>query len=89
MADEALWTVQDLQQYLRVGRTLTWTLIARGEIPVVRVGRAIRLRPADVRAWTARQAGVAESELPPPSRTGDGRRSSCSRALAPRRNPPD
>jgi excisionase family DNA binding protein len=59
-ADEALWTVQDLQEYLRVGRTLAWTLIARGEIPVVRVGRAVRLRPADVRAWTARQAGAPE-----------------------------
>ena len=59
-AEEALWTVQDLQQYLRVGRTLTWTLIARGEIPVVRVGRAVRLRPADVRAWAARQAGAPE-----------------------------
>jgi excisionase family DNA binding protein len=58
--DEALWTVHDLQQYLRVGRTLAWTLIARGEIPVVRVGRAVRLRPADVRAWTARQAGLPE-----------------------------
>ena len=60
VADEALWTVQDLQQYLRVGRTLAWTLIARGEIPVVRVGRAVRLRPGDVRAWTARQAGLPE-----------------------------
>ena len=59
-ADEALWTVQDLQEYLRVGRTLAWSLIARGEIPVVRVGRAVRLRPADVRAWTARQAGLPE-----------------------------
>ena len=59
-SDEALWTVQDLQHYLRVGRTLTWTLIARGEIPVVRVGRTVRLRPGDVRAWAARQAGVRE-----------------------------
>ena len=60
VADEALWTVQDLQEYLRVGRTLAWSLIARGEIPVVRVGRAVRLRPVDVRAWTARQAGLPE-----------------------------
>ena len=59
-ADETLWTVQDLQRYLGVGRTLTWTLISRGEIPVVRVGRAVRLRPADVRAWTARQVGAQE-----------------------------
>ena len=36
---------------LGLGRTKVYELIDRGELPVVRIGRAIRLRPESLRVW--------------------------------------
>jgi excisionase family DNA binding protein len=35
-----------------------WSLTARGEIPVVQVGRAVRYSPDDLRAWIATKRGA-------------------------------
>jgi excisionase family DNA binding protein len=44
-------TVADLCQLLGIGRTLAYQLIAERTIPAVRIGRAIRVRKADVEKW--------------------------------------
>jgi len=40
------------------------TLMQRGEIPVVRVGRLLRFRPEDLAAWAARQAATPYQKRP-------------------------
>jgi excisionase family DNA binding protein len=44
-------SVADLCELLGIGRTLAYQLIAERTIPAVRVGRAIRVRKADVEEW--------------------------------------
>jgi excisionase family DNA binding protein len=44
-------TVADLCEVLGIGRTLAYQLIAERTIPAVRIGRAIRVRKADVEKW--------------------------------------
>ena len=44
-------SVADLCQLLGIGRTLAYQLVAEHTIPAVRVGRAIRVRKADVEQW--------------------------------------
>jgi len=44
---------------LSVGRTTLYELIAAGEIPVVRIGRAVRVPTAALRAWVDQRAGPA------------------------------
>jgi len=44
-------TVADLCQLLGIGRTLAYQLIAEHTIPAVRIGRAVRVRKADIEEW--------------------------------------
>ncbi len=46
-----LLTVEDVRAELNIGRTLVYRLVERGALPVVRVGRALRVRPADFEAY--------------------------------------
>jgi excisionase family DNA binding protein len=46
-------TLADLCELLGIGRTLAYQLIAERTIPAVRIGRAIRVRKADVEKWLA------------------------------------
>jgi excisionase family DNA binding protein len=44
-------TLADLCELLGIGRTLAYQLVAERTIPAVRIGRAIRVRKADVEEW--------------------------------------
>ena len=46
-----LLTVEDVRAELNIGRTLVYRLVETGALPVVRVGRAVRVRPADFDAY--------------------------------------
>lgn len=47
-----LLTVDETARYLRLSRTRTYTLISRGEIPAVKVGkRAIRVPRGALERW--------------------------------------
>ena len=45
---EYLMTVEELRQFLRVGRTYAYGMLADGAMPSVRLGRALRVRRSDV-----------------------------------------
>ena len=40
---------------LAIGRAKTYLMAARGELPVVRIGKAVRIPLAGLRAWVSRQ----------------------------------
>jgi len=46
-----LLTVRDVAVALRLGRTRTYALLRSGEIPVIRVGRAVRVPRDDLHRW--------------------------------------
>lgn len=60
-APRPLLTVADVMELLSISRTTAYGLIARGELPVIRVGRAVRVHPQDLdRFLTARCSGTLD-----------------------------
>lgn len=51
-----LLTVKDLESELQLGRTRTYELVRSGVIPVIRIGRAVRIPREALRRWVERQA---------------------------------
>lgn len=56
-----LLTVPEAAKFLRISRNLAYELVARRELPCVRLGRVIRVPRTSLDAWIASQAasGVA------------------------------
>lgn len=48
-----LLRVEDVADQLTVSRSMAWKLVAAGELRSVRIGRAVRVRPADLEAYLA------------------------------------
>jgi len=50
--DKQLLTLQEAAQELRIGRTLVWQLVSKGELPAYRLGtRALRIHRRDLEAY--------------------------------------
>ncbi len=43
MNDDELLRLAEVQKVLRIGRSKLYEMIARGDLPVVRIGRAVRI----------------------------------------------
>lgn len=54
--ERLLLRIPEAAQSIGVGRSTLYLLIAEGAIPVVRIGRAVRVPAAALRDWVARQA---------------------------------
>ena len=60
--DQLLLRAEEVQKALGLGRSKIYEMMANGELPVVRIGRSVRV-PADaLREWVERQAACT-SEL--------------------------
>jgi excisionase family DNA binding protein len=46
-----LLRLEDIAERLAISRSMAWKLIATGELRAVRIGRALRVRPADLEAY--------------------------------------
>ncbi len=57
---EPLVTTKKAAQILGVSERTLWALTARGEIPRVLIGRAVRYDPADLRAFVASKKRVGK-----------------------------
>ncbi|MDP2674253.1 MAG: helix-turn-helix domain-containing protein [Dehalococcoidia bacterium] len=55
-----LLTVSEAARLLRISRNLAYELVARGELPAVRLGRVIRVPRHGLEQWIARQSGLSE-----------------------------
>jgi excisionase family DNA binding protein len=49
--EAVLLRADEVSTLLRIGRTMTFQLIASGELPVVRIGRAVRVPRKQLEAW--------------------------------------
>jgi len=47
-ASARLLRIEDVADRLAVSRSMAWKLIAYGQLRSVRIGRAVRVRPADL-----------------------------------------
>lgn len=59
--DELLLRPNEAARLLSLGRSKLYELVATGELPSVKIGRATRIPVADLQAWVARRStsGVA------------------------------
>jgi excisionase family DNA binding protein len=56
-----LLTQREAAQALAVSERTLWQLTHDGAIPAVRIGRAVRYRLEDLRAWVAQQVEAKQS----------------------------
>ena len=58
-ADYELLTVPEVAECLRIGEDLAYELVARGDLPSVRLGRKIRLPAFGLKQWIIRASGAS------------------------------
>ncbi len=49
-----LLRLEDVADRLAISKSMAWKLIALGQLQSVRIGRAVRVRPADLEAYLER-----------------------------------
>lgn len=64
-----LWTCREAAAALSISERTLWKLTNEGDIPCVRIGRAVRYDPADISTWIEAQKSIAQrpestAELP-------------------------
>lgn len=52
-----LLRIEEIAERLSISRSMAWKLIAFGQIRSLRIGRSVRVRPADLEAYIATAAG--------------------------------
>ncbi len=62
-----LWTAEEVAGYLQVSEGTVNQWVKFGRIPVVKVGRLNRFRPADIDRWLEENARPAEEAAPEPA----------------------
>ncbi|HEY3451681.1 MAG TPA: helix-turn-helix domain-containing protein [Myxococcales bacterium] len=50
-AEENLWTVARVAKFLDLSTCWVYRAAERDELPVLRIGAALRFDPAEIRAW--------------------------------------
>lgn len=56
-----LLRAEDVARALGLGRSKTYEMMAAGELPTVRVGRAVRVPSAALEQWVRRRTSQTES----------------------------
>ena len=69
LTDSLLWTSRQAAKALAISERKLWDLTDQGAIPCIRIGRAVRYDPADIRRWIEAQknrgpSGNVKTELP-------------------------
>ena len=59
--NDNLMKIEEAAECLSLSRSTIYELILAGEIPVIRYGRAVRIQPAALRQWVARQMAAAHA----------------------------
>ena|SRR5215213_3275877 len=57
-SEQEFITINQLQSILSVGRTTAYGLVSSGELRAIKVGRAIRVRRADLDRWAERHSYI-------------------------------
>lgn len=60
--EPALLKIDEAAQFLSLGRSTLYQLIASGQLPVVRIGRSVRLSREALRHWISLQLPIPEEQ---------------------------
>ena len=61
--DEQLLKSEEVAHILHVSRSFAYLLMKRGDIPTVRIGTAVRVRPQDLEEYISKRAAENEAVL--------------------------
>jgi excisionase family DNA binding protein len=61
-AERLLLRIPEAAQRLGLGRSTVYELIQDGQLPVIRIGKAVRIPASRLAAWVESQARSAEAE---------------------------
>ena len=62
-AVEKEWlTISEVQALLDIGSTKAYGLVQTGELPAIRIGRALRVHRYDIDAWAERNRYIESSK---------------------------
>ena len=61
-SQSVLMTIADVQQATQLGRTKVYELIRQGQLPVVRIGRSVRIRRDALERWLAELEKIAAAD---------------------------
>lgn len=59
----ALLRAQDVARVLNISRSLAYRLLDTGQIPTVRIGKAVRVKPQDLEEFINRSCTVCKQEI--------------------------
>lgn len=68
MMDKMLFRVDEAARLIGLGRSKTYEMVASGELPVVRIGRAVRVPAQALEAWIAERTEEPRTESEPRTR---------------------
>lgn len=69
VAERILLDSREVALILGLGRTKVFDLMARAELPVVRIGRVVRVPKPALMAWIEERTSCSESPRTPPHRS--------------------
>lgn len=59
---DAIWTIKEIAEYLKLKEKTAYALVARGEIPGFKVGGSWRFRAKEIEDWVEEQSRSAKIE---------------------------
>lgn len=54
--DDPILTIPEVARYLKISKSKVYLLVAREEIPYLKIGRCVRIRRKDLQAWIEKQS---------------------------------
>ena len=51
--EERLWTAREVARFLGVHAKTVYDLVARGELPCIRIGKCLRFSPTELTRWVS------------------------------------
>jgi len=64
MDTEGFLRIEDVARFLGLGRSRVYALCRAGELPVLRVGRSLRISQRELHAWAERRITRAAGSMP-------------------------
>jgi excisionase family DNA binding protein len=53
--NDKILTIPQVAEYLQVSKAKIYMMVARGEIPYIRINRNVRIRESDLMRWLEKQ----------------------------------
>lgn len=55
-SEDPILTIPEVARYLKMSKSKIYSLVAREEIPHLKIGRNVRIRRKDLQAWIEKQS---------------------------------